>query len=312
MNERGGDASANPAGPSLARRIERQIGRVFPAHAIAVTAEAIAAYAEAIGDTEAVLERRGQARPFADMALPAPPTFLFTLSIAKPRPFDVYEALHIDQARILHAEQSFSFWAPIVAGQRLTFTPRLTGVSEKRDGALVFVTTTTAVADETGQRVAELGTTIAVRQEAAGNAPRPAGHPAMPLTIRPAIAMPPVTQETLARFAAASGDHNPIHLDSAAAHAAGLDDVIAHGMLIAAYAGGAAGRWFPGRRILDFATRFTGMTRLGAIISLSIVADEPGPEPRSFIISAHDQFGDMKLRSRVVLETATLEESRAK
>ncbi|CAH1652892.1 conserved hypothetical protein [Hyphomicrobiales bacterium] len=306
MKERAELTSASPAGPSLARHIERQIGRVFQSHAIAVTAEAIAAYANAIGETDPIYQLRGQPQLSGDAAQPVPPTFLFTLSIAKPRPFDVYEELGVEQARILHAEQSFSFWAPIVAGQCLTFTPRLTGVSEKRDGALLFVTTTTAVADQMGQRVAELGTTIAVRQAVAGDAPRPAGHPVMPSTIRPAIAMPPITPETLARFATASGDHNPIHLDSAAAHAAGLDDVIAHGMLIAAYAGRAVGRWFPGRRIVHFATRFTGMTRLGDIITLSVAADEPGPKPRSFIISAHDQFGDMKLRSRVVLETAVI------
>lgn len=40
----------------------------------------------------------------------------------------------------------------------------------------------------------------------------------------------PVERADLARYADASGDRNPIHLDEAAAKAAGLPDVIAHGM----------------------------------------------------------------------------------
>jgi len=39
-----------------------------------------------------------------------------------------------------------------------------------------------------------------------------------------------VGRADLVAYADASGDHNPIHLDEAAAKAAGLPDVIAHGM----------------------------------------------------------------------------------
>lgn len=39
-----------------------------------------------------------------------------------------------------------------------------------------------------------------------------------------------VERADLTAYAEASGDHNPIHLDEAAARAAGLPDVIAHGM----------------------------------------------------------------------------------
>jgi acyl dehydratase len=50
------------------------------------------------------------------------------------------------------------------------------------------------------------------------------------------LALPTVsyrlTRAHLRRYAEASGDLNPIHLDPAAARAAGLPDVIAHGMLL--------------------------------------------------------------------------------
>jgi acyl dehydratase len=47
----------------------------------------------------------------------------------------------------------------------------------------------------------------------------------------PAIRMGPVSRTTLALFAGASGDHNPIHVDLDFARRAGMPDVFAHGML---------------------------------------------------------------------------------
>ncbi len=52
-----------------------------------------------------------------------------------------------------------------------------------------------------------------------------------------------VTREDLRRYADASGDPNPVHLDDAAARAAGFDSVLAHGMLTMALAGRAVESW---------------------------------------------------------------------
>lgn len=53
----------------------------------------------------------------------------------------------------------------------------------------------------------------------------------------PPLAVDPISRTTLALFAGASGDHNPIHVDLDVARSAGLDDVFAHGMLSMAYLG---------------------------------------------------------------------------
>lgn len=47
----------------------------------------------------------------------------------------------------------------------------------------------------------------------------------------PVLKLPPVDRKTLALFAGASGDHNPIHIDLDFARRAGLPDVFAQGML---------------------------------------------------------------------------------
>ncbi|MFF3954995.1 MaoC/PaaZ C-terminal domain-containing protein [Streptomyces sp. NPDC001890] len=66
-----------------------------------------------------------------------------------------------------------------------------------------------------------------------------------------------ITRTLLALFAGASGDHNPIHIDSDAARAAGLDDVIAHGMLSMALLGRLLTEWVPVGDLLSFRVRFS-------------------------------------------------------
>ena len=46
----------------------------------------------------------------------------------------------------------------------------------------------------------------------------------------PALQLPPVNRTTLALFAGASGDHNPIHIDTDFARKSGMPDVFAQGM----------------------------------------------------------------------------------
>lgn len=48
-------------------------------------------------------------------------------------------------------------------------------------------------------------------------------------------------------FAHASGDHNPLHVDSAFAQAAGFKDRIAHGMLLASWISATLAHTLPGR-----------------------------------------------------------------
>ena len=64
----------------------------------------------------------------------------------------------------------------------------------------------------------------------------------------PVVSKQAITRSTLALFAGASNDDNPLHIDIDFARAAGLDDVIAHGMLIMAYLGQVLTVWVPQTR----------------------------------------------------------------
>jgi acyl dehydratase len=80
----------------------------------------------------------------------------------------------------------------------------------------------------------------------------------------PSLELAPVSRSTLALFAGASGDHNPIHVDIDVARSAGLHDVFAHGMLSMAYLGQLLTGWVPQERIRSFSVRFVAVTPVNA------------------------------------------------
>ena len=76
----------------------------------------------------------------------------------------------------------------------------------------------------------------------------------------PPLTLEPVSRTTLALFAGASGDHNPIHIDIDVARSAGLDDVFAQGMLSMAYLGRLLTDWVPQERLRSWRVRFAAVT----------------------------------------------------
>jgi acyl dehydratase len=85
----------------------------------------------------------------------------------------------------------------------------------------------------------------------------------------PALELPPINRTTLALFAGASGDHNPIHIDIDFAKKAGMPDVFAHGMLSMAYLGRMLTAWQPQSQLRKFSNRFAAITHLQDVITCS-------------------------------------------
>jgi acyl dehydratase len=78
-----------------------------------------------------------------------------------------------------------------------------------------------------------------------------------------ALAIPPISRTTLALFAGASGDHNPIHIDIDVARSAGFDDVFAHGMLSMAYLARLLTDRCPIGSLRSYKVRFASITPVG-------------------------------------------------
>ncbi|MEY8205518.1 MAG: MaoC family dehydratase [Bermanella sp.] len=88
-------------------------------------------------------------------------------------------------------------------------------------------------------------------------------------TLIPSLELPPISRFTLALFAGASGDHNPIHIDSDFAKKAGMPDVFAHGMLSMAYLGRMITDWQPRSKLRKFQNKFSAITQLHDVITCS-------------------------------------------
>ena len=80
----------------------------------------------------------------------------------------------------------------------------------------------------------------------------------------PPLTVEPISRATLALFAGASGDHNPIHIDTDMARSAGLNDVFAQGMLSMAYLGRLLTGWIPQERLRSWRVRFAAITPVHA------------------------------------------------
>jgi N-terminal half of MaoC dehydratase len=89
----------------------------------------------------------------------APPTFLTTTFFWANGDADPWQAVGMDQARGLHAEQEYVFHGPPPrAGTRLTGRSRITDIYTKqgrRGGTMTFAVMVTEFRDDTGRLVAE-------------------------------------------------------------------------------------------------------------------------------------------------------------
>ena len=79
----------------------------------------------------------------------------------------------------------------------------------------------------------------------------------------PEVIIEPLQQQDLIKYAKASGDYNPIHLDKNFANNIGLDNVIVHGMLIMAHLGKSIANSMTIPYLKHFSVQFSSITTLG-------------------------------------------------
>ena len=121
----------------------------------------------------------------------------------------------------------------------------------------------------------------------------------------PVLELPPISRTTLALFAGASGDHNPIHIDIDYARKSGMPDVFAHGMLGMAYLGRLLTQWVDQRQIRSFSVRFSGITHLGNQITCTgRVVKKYEVDGKNFVkleLNSANQYGELKILGDAVL-----------
>ena len=124
--------------------------------------------------------------------------------------------------------------------------------------------------------------------------------------ILPPLQLPPVDRTTLALFAGASGDHNPIHIDTDFARRSGMPDVFAQGMLGMAWLGRVLTGWAPQSRLRKFEARFQGITHLGNAMRCSgrVVEKLDGHNGKRCVrveLHSANQYGQVKIAGEAIV-----------
>ncbi len=227
------------------------IGRWTAPVAFPVTRDAIMAYALASNDDEHI--RRG-----GDIAPPA-----YAVAAALEALNDASHLVASDTvfADSLHGAQDLHISAPLRPGTIVYTRATARGIVLMRAGTSVVLESETR--DAGGTLLNRQYMSLLFPGQTEGTA---AGEPAPPHRIdadpskAAASASLAVDADQTQRFAEASGDHNPMHLDRAYAQAAGFPDVIVHGLCTMAFCGRAViGIACPGapERLERLALRFS-------------------------------------------------------
>ncbi len=219
----GGAPAAAPASP--AAPAEKPVGKRYDGGFQLLKHADYWAYAEATDDRN---DAYGGARGLASPMYHVRPFFPLMMKLATD------PALDLDLLRLVHGEHEMRFHRPLRHGDVLQLRGDLTSYEEKKSGTVVryglfgFVD---------GGLACEGVTTYFVRakKKEEGEA-KAAPLPEAPLPTPTWTCVQSVSLDQATRYAAASGDNNPIHLSDSTAKSAGLPGVILHGLCTMAFA----------------------------------------------------------------------------
>lgn len=217
--------------------LEQVVGSTYGPFRVGISAEKVAEYVDATGDS---------AERWRDYAPPGYASAL--LFVVAPHFLDDPRVKPFTGV-LVHVDQTFTWHGPLSVGAEVTVTGTVDRVRER--GGSYFVTFAAAVHDAAGDRLLDAVATFLMGEGGAAEAiderNEPTvwhrGHSQHPTqTEFRAVGgvLPPLDKSAsridLVKYAAASGDYNPIHFDHGAARHAGLDAIVVHGLLMAAWA----------------------------------------------------------------------------
>ena len=204
-------------------------GKQYDTSTFEVTADAIEKYARATND----LNERYLSG--ADDVV-APPVFPVVGAFGAFMATAMDPELEADLLRLVHGAEEHVIYRPLKPGDVITITPVLESVDQKDTGETFTAKAT--LTDQSGEAVAEVRGTMFIRGSGSGKKSSAGGAEAAPAIVYEESTK--VDDDQTFRYAEASGDHNPIHVDENTAKMAGLPGIIVHGMCTMAIATKAA------------------------------------------------------------------------
>jgi acyl dehydratase len=203
-------------------------GKEYPPVTTDVTAEATQQYARAYNDDNPA---------FFDAARPggivAPPMFGVVVTWQSVLSAVMDPAVEADVLRLVHGEQDMEFLAPIRPGDRITSTAKIESIETKSTGETMDVRL--EAKNQRGEKVVRAMFSVFIRAGGRRGAPAQAQEPEPERGEKVVEVTQQIDPDQTARYADASGDRNPIHLDENVARMAGLPGIIVHGLCTMAF-----------------------------------------------------------------------------
>ena len=205
------------------------IGREYPPLTSAVTLEALQKYARAYND-----DNPHYFDPSTAGGIVAPPMYGVVVAWMSVVGAVGDPALGADLLRLLHAEQDMEFIAPLRPGDEIATIARVAAIEARPGGEAMTIELDSR--NRAGDPVLRTLFGIFIRaarrdRSASGRSERPvspAGDPILAVEQT-------IDRDQTFRYAEASGDRNPIHVDENVAKMAGLPGIVVHGLCTMAF-----------------------------------------------------------------------------
>jgi acyl dehydratase len=122
----------------------------------------------------------------------------------------------------------------------------------------------------------------------------------------PALAKAPVDRVQLSRYAGASGDYNPVHVDETFAKGIGMPSVYAPGMLIMGFLGQLVSDWARGAQLRRYVVKFIKIVWPGdTVVCKGRVTDRWGEQGRyhaEIDLWAENQKGELVMKGQATIQ----------
>jgi acyl dehydratase len=140
-----------------------KIGHEFPPFSTEVEKGRLRFFAEAIGERNPIYTDESAAKAAGYSAIPAPPTFMFSVDLDGPDMLPILKLLNLDIGRVLHGTQDFEYLGQIYAGDSITQKSKIADIYDKRNGALEFVVQESTYTNQNDELVGRAQQTLVYR-----------------------------------------------------------------------------------------------------------------------------------------------------
>lgn len=204
------------------------VGRIYEGTTEAVIPEKTMAYAKATNETNPYYYETDEEK------LRIPPLFPVTMTIASMKAFVTDESLNLNIFRMVHGEQEILYHRPLRVRDKIKTTVVLESIDVKESGDILWAK---IIGKSKSKIVFEMKAGMffkKIQKESKRlKSKEEKQHSERKVLVSKQMR---VTPDQMIRYAAASNDENPIHLDRDFAIAAGLPGIILHGLCTLAFA----------------------------------------------------------------------------